>query len=127
MSHLSKGSCKIKDLFTMKEVAMEMGLQVEEKKTMRGEYIGNIKCEFVISDGRGGVLAIVESAQEGEYEIQMDNYYNSICEVVGSNGDLLSREYMTEVHKKEAQLLGGVIANQEVDNQGFVFLEVHTP
>lgn len=127
MSHLSKGSCKLKDLFTLREVAMDLGLQVEEKKTMRTEYIGNIKSEFVISDGRGGELAIVESEVEGEYEIQMDNYYNSVCDIAGQNGDLLSREYQTAIHKKEAQLLGGVIASQEVDEQGFVYLEVHTP
>jgi len=127
MSHLSKGACKIKDLFTLREVAKEMGLEIKEKTKMRGEYIGNIKCEFVVADGKGGELAIVESNVENEYEIQMDNYYNPICDVVGQNGDLLSREYATEVHKKEAQLLGGVIASQEVDAQGFVYLEVHTP
>ena len=127
MSHLSKGSCKIKDLFTLREVAKELGLEIRDKTQMRGEYIGNIKCEFVVADGKGGELAIVKSQAEEEYEIQMDNYYNPICEVVGENGDLLSRDYQTEVHKKEAQLLGGVIASQEVDAQGFVYLEVHTP
>jgi hypothetical protein len=127
MSHLSKGTCKIKDLFTLREVAKGMGLKVVEKKKLQGDYIGNIKCEFVVSDGKGGELAIVESGQSNEYEIQMDNYYNSICDTVGQNGNLLSREYMTEVHKKEAQLLGGVIASQEVDAQGYVYLEVHTP
>jgi isocitrate/isopropylmalate dehydrogenase len=127
MSHLSKGKCKIKDLFTLREVAKEMGLKVVEKKELQGDYIGNIKCEFVVSDGEGGELAIVESEQSNEYEIQMDNYYNSICDTVGKNGNLLSREYITEVHKKEAQLLGGVIASQEVDAQGYVYLEVHTP
>jgi hypothetical protein len=127
MSHLSKGTCKIKDLFTLREVAKEMGLKVVEKNEMQGDYIGDIKCEFVIMDGKGGELAIVESKQSNEYEIQMDNYYNSICDTVGKNGNLLSREYITEVHKKEAQLLGGVIASQEVDAQGYVYLEVHTP
>jgi len=127
MSHLSKGACKIKDLFTLKEVAMEMGLQVHEKKRMKGEYISDVKCEFVISDGRGGELAIVKSEVEGEFEVQMDNYYNTICDLAGENGGTLTRDYMTEVHKKEAQLLGGVIASQDVDEKGFVYLEVHTP
>jgi len=127
MSHLSKGRCKMKDLFTLREVAKAKGLSIVEKKTMRGDYIGNIKCEFVVSDGKGGELAIVESQVAGEYEIQMDNYYNPICDVVGQGGSTLTRDYMTEVHKKEAQLLGGVIANQEIDAQGYVYLEVHTP
>jgi hypothetical protein len=126
MSHLSRGRCKITDLFTLQEVAKSMGLKVVEKKKMHGNYIGTVNCEFVVTDGRGGELAVVKTSEE-EYEIQMDNYYNSICEVVGNNGSLLTRDYMTEVHKKEAQLLGGIIASQEVDVQGYVYLEVHTP
>lgn len=125
MSHLSRGRTKIKDLFTLREVAENMGLKIKEKKRMHGRYIGDISCEFVVTDGKGE-LAVVETGND-EYEIQMDNWSNSICDVVGHNGDLLSRDYMTEVHKKEAQLLGGIIASQEVDDQGYVFLEVHTP
>ena len=126
MSHLSRGRCKIKDLFTLREVAKSMGLKVVEKKKLHGSYIGTIDCEFVLTDRKGGELAVVQTGNE-EYEIQMDNYYNSICEVVGDNGGKLTRDYMTEVHKKEVQLLGGIIASCEVDVQGFVYLEVAVP
>ena len=125
MSHLSRGRCKIKDLFTLREIAEKMGLKIKEKKSLRGGYIGTIPCEFVITDGQGE-LAVVDVGNE-EYEIQMDNWGNSITSVVGQSGDLLTRDYMTEVHKKEAQLLGGIVASQEVDANGYVYLEVHTP
>ena len=126
MSHLSKGRTKIKDLYTLREVILDAGLEIEERSTMHGRYIGNINCEFVVSDGRGGELAIVRTSND-EYEIQMDNWHNSICDVTGQNGSRLTRDYMTAIHKKEAQLLGGVIASEEIDRKGYVFLEVHTP
>lgn len=125
MSHLSRGRCKIKDLFTLKEVVEKMGLKVKEKTKMRGSYIGTINCEFVITDGNGEIAVV--DVGNNEYELQMDNWGNSIVGVAGHDGSNLSRDYMTEVHKKEAQLLGGIIASHEVDAQGYVYLEVHTP
>jgi hypothetical protein len=89
---------------------------------MVGDYAGTIKCEFVVSDGHGGELAVVKDGED--YAIQMDNYYNSICDIVGEDAALLTREYQTAIHKREALALGGVIASQEVDSQGYVFLEV---
>jgi len=102
---------------------MEFGLQIKHQSKMEGEYAGSIDCEFVVSDGQDGELAVVKG-EDGNYFIQMDNYYNTICDVVGENGSLLTREYQTELHKREAQMMGGVIASQEIDAQGFVFLEV---
>jgi hypothetical protein len=123
MSHWTLGKTKIKDKGLLEEVAMEMGLQVDHRTNMEGEYAGKIDCEFVISDGNDGELAVVKG-KDDEYFIKMDNYYNPICDIVGENAALLTREYQTELHKREAIALGGVIAKQHVDNQGFVFLEV---
>ena len=123
MSHWTLGKTKISDKALLEEVAMGMGLQIEHKKRMRGVYTDDIDCEFVVSDGRDGELAVVKG-EDGNYFIQMDNYGNPICSVVGENGALLTREYQTELHKREAQIMGGVIASQETDAQGFVYLEV---
>ena len=125
MSHLSRGRCKIKDLFTLREVVEQKGLKIKEVKQMRGNYIGRINCEFVITDGHGQIAVV--DVGNNEYELQMDNWQNSIVGKAGHDGSLLTRDYQTEVHKKEAQLLGGIIAGQEVDSQGYVYLEVHTP
>ena len=124
MSHWTRGRTKITDPDLLESVAMDMGLQINRSSKMTGEYTGTIDCEFVIADGRGGELAIVKGEEEGTYQVQMDNYYNSICDVVGENAALLTREYQTELHKREAQAMGGVIASQTVDAQGYVFLEV---
>ena len=123
MSHWTVGKTKIKDLGLLEEVAMEMGLQINRKSKFTGEYTGSIDCELVVSDGQGGELAIVK-ADDDSYFVQMDNYYNSICDIAGQDGALLTREYQTELHKQQAQLMGGVIASQEVDAEGYVYLEV---
>ena len=123
MSHWVRGKTRISDKGLLEEVAMEMGLQVKHQSTMHGEYAGNIDCAFVVSDSQGGELAVVKG-ENGDYFIQMDNYYNSICDVVGQDAALLTREYQTEIHKRESMAMGGVIASQEIDAQGFVFLEV---
>ena len=124
MSHWTLGKTKISDKGLLEEVAMDMGLQISRRGRMEGEYAGTIDCEFVISDGQGGELA-VDKGDDGNNFIQMDNYYNSICDIVGQDAALLTREYQTELHKREAQMMGGVIASQEVDSQGYVFLEVN--
>ena len=123
MSHWTLGKTKITDKGLLEQVAMDMGLQIEHKNKMTGDYTGTIDCEFIVSDGRGGELAVVKDEKD-EYFIQMDNYYNSICDVVGEDATLLTREYQTELHKREAQAMGGVIASQQVDSKGYVFLEV---
>lgn len=123
MSHWTRGRTKITDKDLLEEVAMDMGLQIKRTKRMHGDYAGSIDCEFVVSDGRGGELAVVKDAK-GEYYIQMDNYYNSICDVVGEDANLLTRDYQVALHKREVQMMGGIIASQEIDNQGYVFLEV---
>ena len=124
MSHWTRGKTKITDPNLLEEVAMGLGLQIHRKSRMEGEYTGGIKCEFVVADGQGGELAVVKG-EDDNYFVQMDNYYNTICDVVGENGALLTREYQTELHKREAQMMGGVIASQEVNAEGFVFLEVN--
>ena len=123
MSHWTRGKTKITDPTLLEEVAMDLGLQIKHQGKMEGDYAGTIKCEFVVADGQGGELAVVKGA-DGNYFIQMDNYYNTICDTVGKDGALLTREYQTELHKREAQMMGGVIASQEVNAEGFVFLEV---
>ena len=125
MSHWTKGKTKITDKGLLEEVAMGLGLQIQHTSSMVGEYAGKIDCEFVVADGQGGELAVVKGDRPGEYAIQMDNYYNSICDIVGENAALLTRDYQTELHKREAVAMGGVIAAQEVDAQGYVFLEVN--
>jgi hypothetical protein len=122
MSHLTKGKTKIKDVSLLKEVAESMGLEIVESETMRGAYIGSINCEFVVR-GKGGQLAVVKEGDS--HRIAMDNFMNPICSVVGNDGALLTRNYQVELHKREAQLLGGVIANEHVDSQGYVYLEVN--
>lgn len=124
MSHWTKGKTKITDPDLLEEVAMGLGLQIHRRSRMEGEYTDTINCEFVVADGQGGELAVVKG-KDDNYFVQMDNYYNTICDVVGDNGALLTREYQTELHKREAQMMGGIIASQEVDAQGFVFLEVN--
>ena len=122
MSHLTKGKTKIKDVSLLKEVAQAMGLKVVETRKLKGAYIGSVDCEFVIRGQHGGDLGIVKDGED--YTIAMDNYMNPICKTVGSNGALLTRDYQVELHKREAQLLGGVIADQHTDEAGFVYLEV---
>lgn len=124
MSHWVLGKTKITDKGLLEQVAMDMGLQIQYKSKMKGEYAGTINCEFIVSDSQGGELAVVKGAEPDTYAIQMDNYYNSICDLVGENAGLLTREYQTELHKREAQAMGGVIASQEVDANGYVYLEV---
>jgi hypothetical protein len=123
MSHWVVGKTKISDKGLLEEVAASMGLKVKHVGEMHGDYAGSINCEFVVADGKGGELAVVKGSN-GDYYIQMDNYYNSICDIVGEDATLLTREYQTELHKREAQLMGGVIVSQEVDSSGYVFLEV---
>lgn len=123
MSHWTLGTTRIKDKDLLEEVAMDLGLVVEHKTRMEGEYAGAINCEFVVSDGQGGELAIVGTG-DGNYAVKMDNYFNSICDVVGDDGALLTREYQVELHKREALAMGGVIASQTENSEGFVFLEV---
>jgi len=91
MSHWTLGKTKISDKGLLEEVAMDMGLQISRRGRMKGEYAGTIDCEFVISDGQGGELAVVKG-DDGNYFIQMDNYYNSICDIVGQDAALLTRE-----------------------------------
>jgi hypothetical protein len=111
------------DLSLLKQVAEAMGLQIKNKTKMVGDYAGEIKCEFIVSDGDEGELAVVKGP-DGDYAIQMDNYYNPICDTVGEDAALLTREYQTELHKQKAMEMGAVIASQEVNAEGYVFLEL---
>jgi hypothetical protein len=123
MSHWVRGTTKITDSDLLTSIAMEMGLQIEHKNRMEGEYTGTIDCEFTVSDGQGGELAVVKG-EKGELFIQMDSYYNSICNVVGEDAALLTRDYQVALHKREAMAMGGVIASEDVDAEGYVYLEV---
>lgn len=123
MSHWTRGKTKITDKELLEEVAMELGLQIKHQNKMQGDWAGTIDCEFVVSDGQGGELAVVKDSKN-EYYIQMDNYYNTICDVVGEDAKLLTREYQTAIHKREAQMMGGIVTSEEVDSKGYVYLEV---
>lgn len=122
MSHWSQGVGRIKDLNLLERLAKEKGCEVSGEGTLHSQFAGSI-CAKKILSYRGGQAALIEDPKKpGEYFIQMDNWGNLICSVIGNDGGLLTRDYMVETAKQEASMMGGMIASQEVLPDGSVDL-----
>lgn len=124
MSHWSQGVGRIKNLNLFEQLAKERGIEVSGSGNMRSSYAGTIKAERILSY-KGGQAALVEDKDKaGEYFVQMDNWSNPICGVIGHDGKTLTRDYMVETAKQEAAMLGGMIESQEVLPNGSVDLVI---
>jgi len=122
MSHFTKGETKISNLELFKSVAKSMGLKISDKKRIETPYY-TADCEFVVTDGRNGKFGIIKEA-ENDYRIGMDDWNNSIVDIVGPQAGKLNRTYQVELYKKETEALGGLIVEESIDDKGFAYLRI---
>lgn len=122
MSHWTKSKVKIKDSALLKKAAEKLGCKVEDRKTFHSSHAGDIEVDMVIS-ARGGQAALQQNA-DGTYTMVIDNWCNSITDVVGQDCKLLTREYTTELTKEQALLMGGVITSEQLLQDGSVEIEI---
>jgi len=122
MSHYTVGKGVIKDVSLLKEVAKKKGIEVVDRKSINSDFAGERNCEFVLSyhHGEAGVI----KNPDGSYSILLDNWHNPIVDKIGEDGDILCRDYMVEKAKREAAMLGGVVAAEAVDTNGNVELTI---
>jgi|ADurb_Leu_02_Slu_FD_contig_121_69347_length_3716_multi_3_in_0_out_0_3 hypothetical protein len=124
MSHWTKSKVKIKKLYLLKKACEDMGVEFHEGTTDLTTVAGTKTVEGVISCGqRGGEAGIVKE-KDGTYSIMMDNWRNPLVSKCGPNCDLLMQRYTTEVAKAEARALGGMVASQRVQEDGWLRLEI---
>jgi hypothetical protein len=55
----------------------------------------------------------------------MDNWNNSIREVVGQDATKLSHEYIKQQYQNHVALMGGVVEGEEIAKDGWTELDVY--
>ena len=124
MSHFTKCKSKIRDLDVLKRVAESKGLKVEKGSTTFNSVYGDTtEAEMIITDNRGGGCAVANAKDGDGYELVIDNYSNSITQVVGQDCDILSRDYMVEIVGDQATAMGGIVTDMETLKDGSI--EIH--
>ena len=124
MSHWMKiDGVQITNLDILKKACENLGLELDEnKKTHRSGYAGEIKCEAVVKDKKGGEAALVHNTKSQDMSIQWDAYGNSLAQAIGREAELLTREYATEVVKAQVSQVG-MLTDQQVQADGSVVLQ----
>lgn len=123
MSHLTRSRLKIKDLVALARTAEALGITVKKKGTLRG-YGSQKQRGDLILEYQGGQAAAVQN-EDGTYSMVMDNWNNPLVDVAGSNCATLNREYARTVAVDQAHMMGGMIAKNEIANDGWVEMEIH--
>ncbi len=121
MSHLSKVSMAMKDLATLEAAAKALGLVLDTTiKTMRGSYITVNNCVGVLHApgeiNHNNMAGVVKNAQ-GDYEIQLDYFHNSISKNIGNNGEKLTKSYSEILTETEMVNSGYLMAEKSIDQK----------
>lgn len=122
MSHIERISkIEIMDLSILKTACENLGLELDiTRKTYKSAWTDELECSAVISDKQKGEAAIVQT--DTGYEIQWDNYRNSLAGVIGDKCEILCREYTTEAVIQQANTVG-MVDSVETQEDGSVILQ----
>jgi len=128
LSFWARLGLSIGDLTVMREMCRRHGVEYIENQdpnfTMNG---GRVVATLRDMVGHGGVRrdAFIVSLQ-GTHKLVWDNdqNYSSLSKRLGRNGGDLTRDYTTEVIKKESVANGGFIMSEEREPDGSVLLRV---
>jgi len=120
MSHWTRANTVIKDLRLLKKAAVRLGVEVIEGENLKLESVYEKAQDAVmLFKYNGGVAGVIKNDKEG-YSMSMDNFYNPICEKVGADCSLLGREYSKMLVEHQALMMGGVITQSTVMDNGSV-------
>lgn len=122
MSHIEKiSNVEITDLSILKKACDNLGLELDiTKKTYKSAWTDELECSAVIVGKQNGEAALVQT--DSGYEIQWDNYHNSLAEVIGDKCEILCREYTTEAVIQQANTVG-MVDSVETQEDGSVILQ----
>jgi len=125
MSHLTKSKVDIRDLNILLSAAKKLGLKVQkgDNLTYRSHYVTSSGCSAILTtqDGRGQA-GVKKVAGQDTYEMVLDNYNNPLIKVAGRDCALLGREYTAEMVRQQSMLMGGVISNEEILQDGSIVI-----
>lgn len=120
MSHWVACKTVIKDLILLKKAAKNLGVEVIEGKGLKLESVYQKAQDAVmLFKYNGGVAGVIKN-EKGGYELSMDSFYNPICEKVGENCSMLGREYSKMLVEQQALMMGGVITQSQVLDNGSI-------
>lgn len=123
MSHWLEIEAKVRDLKFFKKACENLGISFSEKeKVSHSTWAGDIDCDAIFKDTKGGEGALVKEKDTEDYGIVWDNYANTLVDVVGENCEKLMMEYTTEVVKNQIDQVG-MLTNQQMAVDGSRILE----
>ncbi len=116
MSHISKIELEVKDLGTLKQACIRLGLNIiEGKKTFKWYGEEDHPCDRTIRvPGATYEIGVVKNGNL--YELQCDYWDSAIGKVIGKNGGFLKQAYAIERTKTEARRKGYSIIEKKTDS-----------
>ncbi len=116
MSHISKIELEVKDLGTLKQACIRLGLNIiEGKKTFKWYGEEDSPCDHAIRiPGASYEIGVIRSGNF--YELKCDYWDSVIGKTIGKNGGLLKQAYAIERTKTEARRKGYSIIEKKTDS-----------
>lgn len=126
MSHMiAMNMPKIKNLKCLEKACKSLGLTLDTNRKEALYYAGQrMKCDAVISSPKAKYEIALTKKHDGSYDVHMDSFDSSLCNIVGRNCGLLSRAYQIEDLKRRAKLQGKEILGCKTNAQGIVELTI---
>ena len=116
MSHISKIELEVKDLGTLRQACIRLGLNMlEGKKTFKWYGQEESHCDHAIRVP-GATYEIGVIKRGDLYELQCDYYDAAIGKAIGQNGGLLKKAYAVERTKTEARRKGYTVIEKQTDS-----------
>jgi hypothetical protein len=103
MSHISKIELEVKDLGTLRQACIRLGLNLlEGKKTFKWYGQEESHCDHAIRvPGATYEIGVIKNGNL--YELQCDYWDSTIGKAIGQTGGLLKQAYAIECAKREAR------------------------
>ena len=116
MSHISKIELEVKDLQTLRQACIRLGLNMlEGKKTFKWYSQEDGSCDHAIRvPGATYEIGVVKPGNL--YEHKCDYWDSAIGKAIGKNGGLLKPAYAIERTKTEARRKGYSIIEKNTDS-----------
>lgn len=118
MSHISTiNAVRITSLDILSKACNSLNLILDlNRHTYKSDWTDQIDyAAAIITDSVEGEAAVVKN-KEGSYEIQWDNYRNSLAEVIGKECEKLTAQYTVEAVVQQASQVGMVNSIQTKEN-----------